>query len=123
MNLVTAIHWNAKGDKSEELHRIAENFIYTLRSHIDTLGELAVERCGSVPSPISIMRELSDDCNTLSGFDFDGGIQIIQGAITNYVASLETFYCNQTHDVQSVLDNWIRDLNSQKEYFLQRRLM
>lgn len=122
LNVCTAVHWNSIGQNFADIHGMSDNFIYAIRSQIDSLGEMCVEHCSSIPSPFTIIADgCPSDIQTDTGFTLDLGVVTLQNAIEEYVACLEVIYCSVPHDVGLVLDNWIRDWNLQMNYFLKQR--
>ena len=110
------LHWMAKGNDMMKLHLLTEEMYEELIKEIDTLGELMVEKQGTVISP-------SFECNYLEikNYDFQEGIHIIEDYIQEYLSSIDYAYPNQTSDVQSTLDEWIRYWNKQLNYFVERQ--
>lgn len=120
---VQCVHWNAKGYNFHTLHNILNDYYYTINYQIDTAAEWCVEFSGWAPHPSSL---LFPDCEWGSvipaGFTAESGFDIIRTSIQDYVSTLELYYCNVDHDIQSVLDEWIRGWKSASDYIITRIL-
>lgn len=110
------LHWMAKGNDMMKLHELSQEMYEELIEEIDTLGELMVEKCGTVISP-------SFGCEYLEikNYEFQEGLDIIVKYIEDYLTIIDYAYSNQSSDVQSVLDEYIRYWNKQKNYFVARQ--
>lgn len=108
------IHWMAKGNDMMKTHLLSEQMYEELIKEIDTLGELLVEKCGTVPS-------LAFECNYLDetkSYEFQESLSIISTFIQTYIDYIDLTYCNQDSDVQSTLDEWLRYWKKQLNYFV-----
>lgn len=111
-NLYT-LHWMAKGNDMMKLHLLTEDLYSELIQEIDTLGELLVEKCGTVQgldfewTPIATRN-----------YEFQESLVILKDFIQNYIDTIDYAYPNQTSDVQSTLDEWLRYWNKQMNYFI-----
>lgn len=114
-----AIHWNAKGDKFEEIHRGSDSCIWNVRSQIDTLAELCVELTGSVPHP-ALLCSADSSLNTQSGFEGQEALQMIHSDMSEYIYCLEFYLPNFKDDVQNMMNMWIRDMRHMMDYQLGR---
>lgn len=114
-----AIHWNAKGDKFEEIHRGSDSCIWNVRSQIDTLAELCVELTGSVPHP-ALLCSTDSSLNTQSGFEGQEALQMIHSDMSEYIYCLEFYLPNFKDDVQNMMNMWIRDMRHMMDYQLGR---
>ena len=107
------LHWMSKGNDMMKLHILSEELYGELIQEIDTLGELMVEKCGTVKSldfewtPIATKQ-----------YDFQEGLSVIKDFIQNYIDTIDYAYPNQTSDVQSTFDEWLRYWNKQLNYFV-----
>ena len=105
------LHWMSKGNDMMKLHILTEELYGELIQEIDTLGELLVEKCGTVQnldfewSPIAVRD-----------YEFQEGLVILKDFIQNYIDTIDYAYPNQTSDVQSTLDEWLRYWNKQMNY-------
>lgn len=115
-----AIHWGSKGDKFRDIHSIAESILYSVQYNMDNIAEWCVEYTKKVPNVLSYQYNALD---TSCGFDFESGVRAVKQQVDNYIKVLECYYVNVEHDVQSVMDNWIRDLKKQSNYVLDRSLI
>lgn len=114
-----AIHWNAKGDKFDEIHRGSDSCIWNVRSQIDTLAELCVELTGSVSHP-ALLCSTDSSLNTQSGFEGQAALQMIYSNMFEYIYCLEFYLPNFKDDVQNVMNMWIRDMRHMMDYQLGR---
>lgn len=114
-----AIHWNAKGDKFEEIHRGSDSCIWNVRSQIDTLAELCVELTGSVPHP-ALLCSTDSSLNAQSGFEGQEALQLIHSDMSEYIYCLEFYLPNFKDDVQNMMNMWIRDMRHMIDYQLGR---
>lgn len=113
------IHWAAKGKQFKEIHSLTESLLWDIRYNSDTIAEWCVEFTKEVPNVLSYQYTPLEGCD---GFDFDSAVAAAKCQIDNYVKVLECYYVNVDHDVQSVMDNWIRDLKKKSNYVLERSL-
>ena len=120
---IQCIHWNAKGSNFNLLHNTLNDYYYTISHQIDNAAEWCVEFCGWAPHPSSLIT-YSDEWNSIvaDGFTGEAGFDLIRTCIQEYISTLELYYCNLDHDIQSVLDEWIRGWKSQSEYIITRIL-
>lgn len=115
-----AIHWGSKGEKFRDIHSMAESLLYSVQYNMDNIAEWCVEYTKKVPNVLSYQYNALD---TSCGFDFGSGVKAVKQQLDNYIQVLECYYVNVEHDVQSVMDNWIRDLKQQSNYILDRTLL
>lgn len=115
-----AIHWGSKGNQFKDIHSLAESMLYSIQYNIDRIAEWCVEYTKKVPNVLSYQYNALD---TSCGFDFESGVRAVKQQLDNYIQVLECYYVNVEHDVQSVMDNWIRDLKQQSNYILDRTLL
>ena len=110
------LHWMSKGNDMMKLHLMTEEMYGELIQEIDTLGELMVEQCGTVISP-----SFGCDYLEIRSYEFQEGIHILEEYIQDYLDVIDYAYPNQTSDVQSTLDEWLRYWNKQMKYFILRQ--
>ena len=110
------LHWMSKGNDMMKLHLMTEEMYGELIQEIDTLGELMVEQCGTVISP-----SFGCDYLEIRSYEFKEGIHILEEYIQDYLDVIDYAYPNQTSDVQSTLDEWLRYWNKQMKYFILRQ--
>lgn len=110
------IHWMSKGNDMMKLHTMAEEMYGELIQEIDTVGELLVEKQGTVPQ-----LDFSCDYVPVQDYDFQTGLEQIQSLVQMYIDCIDYAYCNQDSDVQSTLDEWLRYWKKQLNYFLERQ--
>ena len=73
-----------------------------------------------MPSPATILKSISSDYSGDTGFDIDTGYSVLTTEVKKYIDTLECYYCNLPHDVQSLLDDWIREWKHQTDYLIAR---
>lgn len=114
-NLYT-LHWMANGNDMMKLHNLTEDMYKELIDEIDVVGELLVEKCGTVPA-----LDFPCDYIPVQQYDFQTGLDQIKSLIQVYIDCIDCAYPNQTSDVQSTLDEWLRYWNKQLNYFVKRQ--
>lgn len=107
------IHWMSKGNDMMKLHLLTEDFYEELIKEIDTLGELMVEKCGKVIDP-----NFACDYVEVKDYEFQASLDILSDFIQTYIDTIDYAYPNQTSDVQSTFDEWLRYWNKQLNYFV-----
>jgi hypothetical protein len=107
------LHWMSHGNDMMKLHNLSEEMYAELNSEIDTLGELLVEKQGTVPQ-----LDFPCDYIPVQQYDFQTGLNQIKSLISMYIDCIDYAYCNQDSDVQSTLDEWLRYWNKQLNYFV-----
>lgn len=110
------LHWMAKGNDMMKLHTLSEELYGELIQEIDTLGELMVEMQGTVISP-----SFGCDYLEIKSYEFQEGLDIIVNYIQEYLDCIDYAYPNQSSDVQSILDDWMRYWKKQMKYFIERQ--
>lgn len=121
LNSLKTIHWGAKGEDFFTLHNHVESLYNSIMWHLDTMGEYMVEKFDAIP-------DLNGGCyckhvqETSNGFDLRQGFEALNDLIEKYICELECFYMVAEHDMQSILDNFIRDMKKEKDYFVKRIL-
>ena len=110
------IHWMSKGNDMMKLHLLAEEMYEELIKEIDTLGELLVEKQGTVPQ-----LDFACDYVPVQDYDFQSSLPVINSLVQMYIDCLDYAYCNQDSDVQSTLDEWLRYWKKQLNYFVNRQ--
>ena len=99
-----------------KLHLLAEEMYEELIKEIDTLGELLVEKQGTVPQ-----LDFACDYVPVQDYDFQSSLPVINSLVQMYIDCLDYAYCNQDSDVQSTLDEWLRYWKKQINYFVNRQ--
>lgn len=110
------IHWMSSGNDMMKLHLLAEEMYGELIQEIDTLGELLVEKQGTVPQ-----LDFPCDYVPVQKYDFQGSLETIKSLVQMYINCIDYAYCNQPSDVQSTLDEWLRYWNKQINYFVKNQ--
>lgn len=116
------IHWMSIGNDMLKIHELAQQLYEELDTEIDELGELLVEKSGTVPdiryTGSSCEGPLLPDCTYSE--DFQSGLSLISNDIQCLLDTIDIAYPNQPSDVQSILDDWLRYWNKQLNYFIKR---
>lgn len=112
------IHWNVWGDKFMRIHEMSDNYLWRIRDVIDTIAEMGLEGGETTPHPIDLIKSLEDVGSGV--VDADTANEAMAQVLMDLCTSLELYYPNMTHDIQSVFDNWIREFKSQAEFKLRR---
>lgn len=107
------LHWMSSGNDMMKLHNLSEEMYEELQGEIDTVGELLVEKQGTVPQ-----LDFPCDYIPVQQYDFQTGLVQIKSLIQVYIDCIDYAYCNQDSDVQSILDEWLRYWNKQLNYFV-----
>lgn len=110
------LHWMSSGNDMMKLHNLSEAMYQELQSEFDTIGELLVEKQGTVPQ-----LDFPCDYIPVQKYEFQAGLDQIKSLIQMYIDCIDYAYCNQDSDVQSTLDEWVRYWNKQLNYFVERQ--
>ena len=110
------LHWMSSGNDMMKLHNLSEEMYDELKDEIDTVGELLVEKQGTVPQ-----LDFPCDYIPVQKYDFQTGLDQIKSLIQMYIDCIDYAYCNQDSDVQSTLDEWLRYWKKQLNYFVERQ--
>ena len=113
------LHWNLKGNQFFRLHTLLDDYTKTAYSSIDTLAEFGLRSHDFTANPVIMVQGLMNYCPNGNITTIDG-LEIIKQIISDYIAALELYYPNLTHDEQSVLDNWIDYWRNECQYKLNR---
>lgn len=107
---VRYLKWNVQGEDSEYLRNVICNQTWGITSQIDTLADICMEKLHSVEHP---MCAYSKQCEQLPCVDQTNDAECTVAALKKsydeYTAVLECYYCNLPHDIQNVVDGWIRE--------------
>ena len=87
--------------------------IFMSQNNIDTIGEWCVEYTKKVPN---VLRYDYCPVECPDGFDFNQAMNIVKEEIDKLISVYECYYANVEHDIQSVMDNWLRDLKKRSNY-------
>lgn len=111
-NNILAIKWGA--GESNEVRNWADNFVWSVRNHIDTLAEWMIEKTHCIPHVGKYAQ-----CGTIIDTTHSSiSIEAFKEMVREQVELLEAFYVNLDHDMQSVVDAWIREYNRTLDYVL-----
>ena len=122
-NDIHTIHVNACGTNFTRLHLEADDIYNKLNEYGDQWLEMCCED-GHFISSINNSKELVgwDDYDVAHGFTLVDGVRMIAEIMNKVVQSICGIYDSVESDVQSVLDEWIRYMDSKMNYFLGRML-
>lgn len=115
------LHWNVRGKQFSDLHSRLNDWYHTVKWNIDELGELQVELQGSAPN-IGCIIDPTLLIPSDSVISPDEVYSVIQNHIMQYICTLEMYYVNFNHDIQSLLDNMIRFWRKECEYRLKQTM-
>lgn len=119
-DIMQCVHWNAKGDLMKALHSDVEGFYYSINYQLDFFAELQVELNGYMPSLASIRKYSEEIIDCSQGFSAQKGYEIMYNVINRYICLLKLYYCNFTSDVQSAIDDYIRQWSKDANYFIKQ---
>lgn len=122
-NTLDYIRWNACGADLDDVRCSAGNFHWQIDEQINTIAEWAVVELGSIPHPDTWMCVDGQPACASFGFMLGVNLETIFRSLECYIASLEIFYCNMSHEKKAVIDRWLQDWKHEAEYRLQRKLM
>lgn len=118
LHFIQFIHWNAKGCHMTDIHYMTDSFIGSLQSQMDMFAELQVELFDSMPNPSTLNTEC--DCSTVDTSDITKVYNSLRDCLNQYADTIEFYYCDFSFDVQSRLDDIIRDWRKQANYFIKQ---
>ena len=118
LDYIKFIHWNVKGEHMKDIHNMTDGFIGSLQSQMDMFAELQVELFNYMPNPSTL--NICCDCSQVDTSNAECVYNSLRDSINSYVSALELYYCNFSADVQSVLDDYIREWNKQANYFIKQ---
>ena len=122
-NDVHTIHLNACGDNFKELHKCADDLYKLLDDYSDRCLEMACED-GHFVNNLNNARDLLTtwDVYEASGraFNIKTGTKAIIEILNNVIVAITELYNDVPSDMQSVFDEWTRELTSRMNYFLKR---
>lgn len=113
------LHWNIRGPKFMRIHEILGDYYYHLTYDIDTIAEIGLQSNCSIENPVKLVSCLDNACPDGNITD-DESIQLAINVISNLIASLEFYYPNVPHEVQSILDDMINYWKKEIEFKLVR---
>ena len=123
-NDVHTIHINAVGKDFTRLHLEADEIYTKLAEYADQCLEMACEDGHFIHSinTASSIVDWKDYSTGLRGFQLVDGVRLIAEILNEVVVKICCQYDSMESDVQSVLDEWVRYLDSKINYFLGRML-
>lgn len=121
-NDIHTIHVNAKGKNFTRLHLEADELYKQLGDYGDTCLEMCCEDghfINSINDAKSLLGWHDYNINKV-GFTLETGIPVIIQILDDVAAEITDFYDEASSDIQSTLDEWLRYIDSKKNYFLGR---
>ncbi len=121
-NDIHTIHVNAKGKNFTRLHLEADELYKQFGDYGDTCLEMCCEDghfINSINDAKSLLGWHDYDINKV-GFTLETGIPMIIQILDDVASAITEFYDEASSDIQSTLDEWIRYIDSKKNYFLGR---
>lgn len=115
------MHWNAKGDYFDDIHRASDNVGWSIRNAIDTMSELISEYGGIAKHPLDILKEFSCDTSSIpvSGKE---ALDHIRMLLNNYADCLDFWAVNFNPDVQNIVLSWARDARANANFFIKNKI-
>lgn len=114
-----AIRWGAKGEGRNELIRTIESCQWNIQYKIGQLAELCVEKTKVTPNVLAMEYTPVD---VSSGVEFIPGIELAKQQLDELIEVIECYYVNFDHDIQSMLDVYLREARNQSNYAFDRTL-
>jgi len=114
------IHWNLKGSGFREAHEHIDYAADTVLEYVDFFGELCVELCGTAPNPGNCI--VLDRLLIPSNYTEQTALAETKQVLLDCATDINLYYTNFSHDIQSKLDDMIRYLSKEANYFTERGL-
>lgn len=123
-NDIHTIHINAKGKDFTRLHIEANEVYDKLNEFGDTCLEMSVEDGHFIHSINGAKELVSWDCPDIGqrGYNLVDGVNEMIRILDGVATSISELYNDVSSDIQSTLDEWLRYIDSKKNYFLGRIL-
>lgn len=123
-NDIHTIHINAKGKDFTRLHLEANEVYDKLNEFGDTCLEMSVEDGHFIHSINGAKELVSWDCPDIGqrGYNLVDGVNEMIRILDGVATSISELYDDVSSDIQSTLDEWLRYIDSKKNYFLGRIL-
>ena len=121
-NDIHTVHVNAKGKNFTRLHLEADELYKKLNEYGDTCLEMCCED-GHFINSINEAKSLIgwNDYNLGKiGFTLEEGVPKIIQILDDVTTAITEFYDEASSDIQSTFDEWLRYIDSKKNYFLGR---
>lgn len=122
-NDIHTIHVNACGENFQELHESADELYKLFNDYADTCFEMCCED-GHYIHNINDAGNLISSWNRFNfgerGFDIYAGTQGIIDVLHDVTIAISELYPTAESDIQSTLDEWLREIKSKMNYFLKR---
>lgn len=109
------INSNASGPLTSDIRNICSNIDWSVRSITSTMMDYSVEQLDYTPNPLTCIQNVPNNIGTLDP------LEELRSNASRLISALQLYYCNITHDFQSIFDSWIRDLSHVSEYDLKQR--
>ena len=115
-----SMRWGAKALRTQDADRLIESLYYDLTYERDMIAEWCVEYTRVVPNLLSYDYQAVAQGD---GMDYARVVAETKKQLDAYLDILECYYVNVDHDVQNVMDTWIRELRKKSNFVLERILM
>ena len=99
------------GVSSNQLEQALDCLLWEVKDEYNTLGCWCVQYNNAAVNVLSLKYDnvLSTEC-----VDVDTILQSAGSAVDEYIAALNLYYPNLPHEIQSMVDTWIRTLSERK---------
>ena len=121
-NDVHTVHINACGANFKELHECADDLYEILGGYSDHALEMSCESGRYIKNINEAVADIDYTNHACSGvsFDINTGTQVLVEILNDVICSISGIYDCADTDIQSVFDEWLRELTSKANYFLKR---
>lgn len=116
------LHWNSFGQRFMRIHTMLDDYIEKSFSDIDVIAEIALRTHQYVENPVNLVKLIEPMISETTNIDSRDAIQYTKNIIDKLLATLEFYYPNVPHEVQSILDEWINYWKTEADYKLTRML-
>ena len=110
------LHWNIKGINFREVHNMIGDFVYKISYQLDNISEIAMQTRDLSPNVLELLQ--GETYNNVIPESETAAVECARIIIMNFVETMNLYYPNFDHDIQSVLDNYISDWKSEAQYKL-----
>ena len=122
-NDIHTIHVNACGENFKELHESADELYKLLNEYSDTCLEMCCEDghyIHNLNNAKDCLTQWSIEVPDCESWNIKDGTKTIIDILHDVTISIAELYPDCPSDIQSIMDEWTRTLNSKMNYFLNR---
>lgn len=121
-NDIHTIHINASGINFQELHETADELYKQLNEYSDTALEIACEDGHFIHNLNNARDILNWNVRNIDNkkFTLKDDISVIIEILDDVATAIVELYDDVPSDIQSTFDEWLRYIDSKKNYFLMR---